>query len=99
MPETGTERPTLERLLQAIGRETGLTARVLEWEPRLAWQTAVRPDALAEIHAPRQAEQSAVEITHAVRCGSARRAQILFSAARDTLAASTVIIGSDQTRS
>jgi hypothetical protein len=67
MPETGAERPTLERALHAIGRETGLTARVLEWDPRLAWHTAVRPDALVEIHAPKQAEQFAVEIKNVDR--------------------------------
>ena len=39
----------LERVLEAIGRETGLTTRVLQWQPKLDWHTQVRPDALIEI--------------------------------------------------
>src|SRR5580704_2552908 len=67
MPETGTERPVLERVLEAMGKETGLTARVLEWEPRFHWNTPVRPDALVEIDTPKQAEQFAVEVKNVDR--------------------------------
>jgi len=67
MPETTPERLTLERVLEAIGRETGLTTRVLEWEPQFPWQTPVRPDALVEIDAPKQAERFAVEIKNVDR--------------------------------
>jgi hypothetical protein len=62
MPETGELRPTLERVLEAIGKETGLPTRVLEWNPRFPWHTPIRPDALIEIDTPKQAEQFAVEI-------------------------------------
>src|ERR1700748_3572978 len=67
MPEKGAERPTLERVLRAIGTETGFTTRVIEWEPRLDWHTAVHPDALLEINTPKQAEQFAVEIKNVDR--------------------------------
>lgn len=67
MPKTGTERPTLERVLEAIGKETGLTPRVLDWEPRFHWHTPVHPDALVEINTPKQAEQFAVEIKNVDR--------------------------------
>jgi hypothetical protein len=67
MPETTTERLTLERVLEAIGRETGLTARVLQWEPRFNWHTPVRPDALIEIDAPANAAQYAVEVKNVDR--------------------------------
>jgi len=62
MGDTTTERNILERVLEAIGRETGLTARVLQWEPQLNWHTPARPDALIEIDARPQAEQYAVEV-------------------------------------
>lgn len=62
MPETGAERPTVERVLEALGKETGFTTRVLEWEPRIHWHTPVRPDALVEINTPKQPEQFAVEV-------------------------------------
>jgi hypothetical protein len=62
MPDKGTERPFLERVLEAIGKETGLAARVLEWEPQFHWHTPVRPDALIEIDTPKQPQQFAVEI-------------------------------------
>lgn len=62
MPGTATERLTLERVLEAIGRETGLTARVLKWEPRFNWHTPVRPDALVVIDAPARAAEYAVEV-------------------------------------
>jgi hypothetical protein len=64
---TMTERATLERVLEAIGRETGLTARVLQWQPQLNWHTPVRPDALVEIDAPPQAEQYAAEVKNVDR--------------------------------
>jgi hypothetical protein len=57
-----TERNTLERVLEAIGREAGLTARVLEWQPQLNWHTPAHPDALIEIDVPPHAEQYAVEV-------------------------------------
>lgn len=60
--EIGELRPALARVLEAIGKETGLTTRVLEWEPRFHWHTPVHPDALLEIQTPTQAEQFAVEI-------------------------------------
>jgi len=62
MGDTTTERNTLERVLEAIGKETGLTARVLQWQPQLNWHTPARPDALIEIDVPTQAEQYAVEV-------------------------------------
>jgi hypothetical protein len=67
MGETTTERATLERVLEAIGRETGLTARVLQWQPQLNWHTPVRPDALVEIDVPTQPEQYAVEVKNVDR--------------------------------
>lgn len=67
MPELGAERPTLERVLEAIGQETGLTARVLEWEPQIDWHTPIRPDALVEIHTPEQREKFVVEIKNVDR--------------------------------
>jgi hypothetical protein len=67
MPETATERFTLERVLEAIGKEAGLTARVLEWEPRFNWHTPVRPDAVVEIDAPTKAAQYAVVVKNVDR--------------------------------
>jgi len=62
MGETTTERLTLERVLEAIGRETGITTRVLQWQPTLNWHTPLRPDALVEFDVPPQPEQYAVEV-------------------------------------
>jgi hypothetical protein len=62
MGETTTERLTLERVLEAIGRETGITTRVLEWQPTLNWHTQLRPDALVEFDVLPQPEQYAVEV-------------------------------------
>ena len=62
MGNTTTERNTIERVLEAIGRETGLTARVLQWQPQLNWHTPARPDALIEIDVRPHAEQFAVEV-------------------------------------
>ncbi|MGA2204600.1 MAG: type IV toxin-antitoxin system AbiEi family antitoxin [Halobacteriota archaeon] len=62
MGNTTTERNTIERVLEAIGRETGLTARVLQWQPQLNWHTPARPDALIEIDVRPHAEQFAAEV-------------------------------------
>lgn len=67
MIEQDAERPTLGRVLEAIGKETGVVARLLEWEPQLHWHTPVRPDALVEIQTPEQAEKFAVEIKNVDR--------------------------------
>lgn len=67
MPETGDPKPILERVLEAIGNETGVTTRVLEWEPHLPWHTPIHPDALVEINTPKRAEQFAVEIKNVDR--------------------------------
>jgi hypothetical protein len=67
MDVPATERVTLERVLEAFGKETGLTARILEWEPQINWHTQVRPDALIEVHAPTKAEQYAVEVKNVDR--------------------------------
>ena len=67
MPEPVTDRPTLEHVLEALGKETGLTARVLEWEPQLDWHAQVRPDALVEIRTPGHREKYAVEIKNVDR--------------------------------
>jgi hypothetical protein len=56
-----TERLTLNRALDAIARETGLTARVVHLEPRPGPDNA-RPDALIEVVGPQQTYQFAVEI-------------------------------------
>ena len=57
-----TQRATLERVLEAIGRETGLAARVVQWEPKLHRGAPVRPDALIEIGGPNTGQQYAVEV-------------------------------------
>jgi hypothetical protein len=62
MREITTERITLDRVLEAIGRETGITARVLEWQPELKWHTRLRPDALLEFDVLPQPQQYAVEV-------------------------------------
>lgn len=67
MDANALEKVTLERVLEAIGKETGLTTRILEWEPRINWHTQVRPDALIEVHAPIKAERYAVEIKNVDR--------------------------------
>jgi hypothetical protein len=61
------ERPTLGRALDAIGKETGGVARLLEWEPQLPWHTPVRPDALVEIQTPEHAEKFAAAIKNVDR--------------------------------
>jgi hypothetical protein len=67
MGEKTRERTTLERVLEALGRETGLTARVLQWQPVFDWHTAIRPDALVEINGPKHTEQYAVEVKNVDR--------------------------------
>src|SRR5215469_5079930 len=67
MTETTTERITLERVLEAIGRETGITGRVLQWQPAVNWHTPLRPDALVEFDVLPQAEQYAAEIKNVDR--------------------------------
>src|SRR3954462_12236673 len=62
MREITTERTILERVLEAIGRETGIAARVLRWQPEVKWHTRLQPDALVEFHALPQPEQYAVEV-------------------------------------
>ena len=67
MGQTTTARAMLEHVLEAIGRETGLTARVLQWQPQLNWHTPVRPDALIEIDITPHPEQYAVEVKNVDR--------------------------------
>jgi hypothetical protein len=62
-PET--ERPILDRALDAMARETGLAAKVLRWEP-LGLNTR-RPDALIEVTGPQQLLQFAVEVKNVDR--------------------------------
>ena len=57
-----TQRATLDRVLEAIGRETGLAARVVQWEPKLRRRALVRPDALIEIGGPNTGQRYAVEV-------------------------------------
>jgi hypothetical protein len=54
------ERLTLDRALEALARETGLTARVLHMETRLAPDNG--QDALIEVAGPQQTYQFAVEV-------------------------------------
>lgn len=67
MTENTTERIILERVLEAIGRETGITARVLQWEPALNWRTPLRPDALVEFDIAPRPERYAVEVKNVDR--------------------------------
>ena len=81
MPETGTERPTLERLLQAIGRETGLTARVSNGSPDspgklrfvpMLWRRSMPPGRPSNLRSKLHM-QSGVGVPAAHRSCSARR--------------------------
>src|SRR5690349_11687788 len=56
-----TERRTLNLALEALARETDVTARVLQWEPQL-FQLDHRPDALIEIAGTQGTHQFAVEV-------------------------------------
>jgi hypothetical protein len=78
MGETTRERTTLERVLEALGRETGLTARVLQWQPVFDWHTPVRPDALVEIDGPKHPEQYAVEVKNVDRFETLQQVRALW---------------------
>jgi hypothetical protein len=78
MGETTRERTTLERVLEALGRETGLTARVLQWQPVFDWHTAIRPDALVEIDGPKHTEQYAVEVKNVDRFETLQQVRALW---------------------
>jgi len=60
MAQPDTDRLILDRALDAMTAETGLTAKVLRWEP-LALKTQ-EPDVLIEVAGPQQPLQFAVEI-------------------------------------
>lgn len=60
-----TERLILDRVLDAMARETGLTAKVLRWEPH--GLDARRPDAMMEVAGPQQLLQFAVEVKNVDR--------------------------------
>ncbi len=78
MGEATRERTTLERVLEALGQETGLTARVLQWQPVLNWHTPVRPDALVEIDGPKHTEQYAVEVKNVDRYETLQQVRALW---------------------
>lgn len=65
MAHTDTDRLILDRALDAMTAETGLTAKVLRWEP-LALKTP-GPDALIEVAGPKQPLQFAVEVKNVDR--------------------------------
>jgi hypothetical protein len=60
-----TERLTLDRALAAMMKETGLTAKVLPWEP--VGLNTHRPDALIEVVGPQKPLQFAVEVKNVDR--------------------------------
>ncbi len=60
------ERLTLERALEAMTRETGLTAKVLRWEPK-GGPDQVRPDALIEVAGGQGKQRFAVEVKNVDR--------------------------------
>lgn len=66
MATNRTQRITLDHALEAIGRETGLMAKVLQWEPQLDFEIPFRPDALIEVAGPQQIHQFAVEVKNHV---------------------------------
>src|SRR6266849_6204134 len=78
MGETTRERTVLERVLEALGRETGLTGRVLQWQPVFDWHTPVRPDALVEIDGPTHTEQYAVEVKNVDRFETLQQVRALW---------------------
>jgi hypothetical protein len=75
MLEKPFERTTLDGVLDAIGKETGLTTRVLEWEPEFQGHIPVRPDAVVEIPTPKQPEKFAVEIKNVDRFDALNQAR------------------------
>ena len=78
MGETTRERTKLERVLEALGRETGLTARVLQWQPVFDWHTAIRPDALVEIDGTKHTAQYAVEVKNVDRFDTLQQLRALW---------------------
>ena len=78
MGETTRERVTLERVLEALGRETGLTARVLQWQPVPGWRTPIRPDALVEIDGPKHTQKYAVEVRNIDRFETLQQVRALW---------------------
>jgi hypothetical protein len=60
-----TERLILTRVLDAMGKETGITAKLLQLEPQLGALDR-RPDALIEIAGPHGTQQFAVEVKNKV---------------------------------
>lgn len=71
-------RLTLERVLEALGREAGLTAKVLQWEPTFAWHTPLRPDALIQINGPERPEEYAVEVKTVDRFATLQQLRALW---------------------
>jgi hypothetical protein len=65
MDHVDTERLILTRALDAMRKETGLTATLLQWEPQLDVLNR-RPDALVEIAGPQVTQQFAVEVKNKV---------------------------------
>lgn len=56
-----TERLTLDRVLEAMAGETGLAAKLVQWEPKLGIHNR-QPDALIEVAGPHGMQQFAVEV-------------------------------------
>lgn len=65
MGHADTERMILTRALDAMGKETGLTATLLQWEPQFGVLNR-RPDAVVEIAGPQVTQQFAVEVKNKV---------------------------------
>jgi hypothetical protein len=59
--ENAFTRDLLDRALTNIAGETGLKAKIVKWEPRLAPPAKIRPDALIEINGQHQKYRFAVE--------------------------------------
>ena len=78
MGEATRERTVLERVLEALGRETGLTARVLQWQPVFDWHTVIHPDALVEIDGPKHTAQYAVEVKNVDRFETLQQMRALW---------------------
>ncbi len=58
------ERQTLERALEALTRETGLAATVVQWETRIGRDNG--QDAIIEVVGPQQTHQFAVQIKNRI---------------------------------